>query len=199
MKQDSSSEKADQTAELKHSRTEWLKWVVPSVTSILMILVGVILSQLFLNRTAIVGERAKLKREIINLQYPHLQKIRRFARIGKVAQIAIVHNFFGNVESEKREVYLLPKIAYDEKARLEWERLAGEIAEASDLIEPEIYEIHEMIVSYTKKHPIPVQNGSDYTYSEISGYYSDHDNVKSWVLLNEYLLLKTEKFLAMEE
>ena len=127
--------------------------------------IGVLLSQLFLERSAIVTQKTELRKQIVIEQLPYLEKMRTLAEVAQ-QQDPIegtfrmpVNGFFSPSDSFIPQDSLVlshhdpfPRIMHDQSLQSQFWGLNAEIQSGRDKIDPEAYSELMDITGYLKQN-----------------------------------------------
>lgn len=173
---------------------------MPPLIGLAGIIVGVLLTQLFMNRTETIRRNQDVVGEVMKVHYLYAKKLQRIAELGRgisIVKFQRVYVYEGETESFAEDRigvnYTLPEIATDSTMQYEWELLVNEILKDREAIDPDLIASLNDIVSFVNEHPFPNENDS--MEKIIRSRWTDKDIIGRWLSLNDILVLKTEKYL----
>jgi hypothetical protein len=186
--------------EEKEKKQGFLKNQTPALIGLVGVIVGILLTQIFMNRTETIRRNQDVAGEVIKVQYLYASKLHRIGELGRgvsVVSFRRVYIFEGETDSfaEDNEgvKYTLPEITQDSTVQNEWNLLVNEILDDREAIDPELIASLNDIVNFAKEHPFPDENDS--LEEIVRSRWTDKDVIGRWFSLNDNLMLKTEKYL----
>ncbi|MFH0988820.1 MAG: hypothetical protein V1799_02260 [bacterium] len=182
---------ADQeTQKRRLSLRKYTPNLITGIFTVLGIVIGFLLNQIFLPRTSVVSERSELRKEILKLQYPHLQKLKRIAEIGgfvyfqSFTRVYMSSNRTVLGEDKEGIKVKIAGVAADTTLRKEWFSLVQEIDKAKDVLDSDVYQLFATVRSFLNDHPFPKRVGRE---EFIKSPWASTETIGHWISLNEHL------------
>jgi hypothetical protein len=187
----------------KPNRSELHKFILPAIISITSVTVGVLLSQLFLERSSTVNQRIELRKERISAQLPYLQELRRLVSIGQRTTTVIFKSVYVDPTTKK----VLGKASEDQSVTVislaqsiplqkEWERLSRDIEANAGAIDPDVYENFEAILKMSKANQFP--KNQEFQTLSTSGW-STSQLREHWLTMMRILQTRLENKLELAD
>lgn len=187
----------------KSTRSVWdniFKFLaLPTITALLTIFGN----QLFFKLNRETEEKLKFQMERIRVTYPIYNLLKEFAELGIVTKEVLLpyeeSKFLKNYNENNSSLlkgfkrYRVPTITVDSSALNQWEAVYNEVILKKDLINSDTYLMAKRIMDF--------YNGKDSQNNDFlfSSGWKDESRVKEWVALNQKLIERIQKHLALAE
>jgi hypothetical protein len=167
------------------------------------VMATLIFQQVFFRQNIVTEQRLQLRREIVKSQYGQLQKLKRVAQLSRSYKVVVFRRVYMDgttdrvIGEDKEGIEIrIPEVAYDTTVRREWKELVEEVNAAKETLDVEVYQVFEDILEFLKTHPWPAQLNLESLEKSV---WTNPDVIGRWFHLNDYLVLKVDKILSLED
>lgn len=175
-------------------------WAIPITTAVIGAAIGILISQVFLQRTERISEATALRRSVVQLQYPDLRKVFELAQLGSTGVMASYRTAYVDRPGGKRlaedaegiNVYL-PHVLVASKERARYEQLLAHLDTTIQTLDPTLSERFEQIEAFLAHHPLPPLIFDSVVRSD----YMDRSTVGRFLTLHDFLGSQTQRVMAL--
>lgn len=175
----------------------WQSWLAPALAAFVGAVAGMLLQQWFLPRTALVEERAALRRSVVEDQYPSLKRLQELAELGlrrdsgTVFSYQIIYRTPRGTELRRDTLSTFAPTLFRDSVLLErWRRLAKPLRGA-ERVNPSAK------ISFRRLDQLVEDRGLAVSDS-VFGDEWDYRSIQEWFRTNERLLGQVDALLSLE-